>query len=83
MDVRVLAHDLANASPDGDPDDLRCPDGPDHLYFQGLLGQTVWGDLVLVSGECRRFMTDLFSDRPASVWHPSPRAQRILDRLRR
>lgn len=82
-DVELLARDLEGASADGDAADLRCPGGPRRLYFQALLGQTVWGDLVLVRGECRRFLTELSSGGPSPVWHPSPRAQRILDRLRR
>ncbi|CUR60998.1 exported hypothetical protein [metagenome] len=83
-DVRVLTRDLARrASTSADPRDLHCPGGLRRLYFQTLVGQTAWGDLIVIPGECRRFYTALTSDRPAPVWHPSPRAQRILDRLRR
>ncbi|KQV65040.1 hypothetical protein ASC64_15220 [Nocardioides sp. Root122] len=83
-DVRVLTRDLARrSSTSADPHDLRCPGGLRRLYFQTLVGQTSWGDLVVVPGECRRFYPALPSDRTAPVWHPSPRAQGILDRLRR
>ena len=85
LEVRVLAHDLArNLTPDGDTGDLRCPGGLDHHYFQHLLGQTAWGDVVMLAGECRRFyVVDLRPDGPPMLWHPSPASQRILDGLRR
>lgn len=80
----VLAMDIERlASPTGDPTDLRCRGGRRSHYFQQLIGQTAWGDLLVVAGECRRFFAWMPSDEPAPVWHPSPRAQRILDDLRR
>ena len=83
-DVRLLAHDIVRlASTSDDPADLRCPGGPRKLYFQQLIGQTAWGDFLVVPGECRRFYAAMPSDAPAPIWHPSPRAQRILDALRR
>lgn len=82
-DVRVLTRDIARtASPDLDPMDLRCVGGVGRYYSQHLIGRTAWGDLLWVPGECRRFFTDTTSER-SPVWHPSPRSQRILDRLRR
>jgi hypothetical protein len=83
-DVQVLARDIVRlASTSDDPANLRCPGGPRNHYFQQLVGQTAWGDLLVVAGECRRFYASMPSDEPALVWHPSPRAQRILDVLRR
>lgn len=83
-DVRVLAMDIERlASTGADPTDLRCPGGRRSHYFQQLIGQTAWGDLLVVPGECRRFYASMASDEPAPVWHPSPRSQRILDDLRR
>ena len=83
-DVRVLARDIERlASTTDDQSDLRCPGGLRHSYFQQLVGQTVWGDFLVVPGECHRFYASMPSDEPAPIWHPSPRAQRILDDLRR
>lgn len=82
-DVRILTRDIARAaSPDLDPMDLRCVGGVRRYYSQHLIGRTAWGDLLWVPGECRRFITDTTSER-SPIWHPSPEAQRILDRLRR
>ncbi|NYE37296.1 hypothetical protein F4692_002429 [Nocardioides cavernae] len=84
--VRVLARDVdRHAEPSGDTLDLRCPGGPRRAYLQHLVGQTVWGDVVVVHGECGRFT--VLDGRPGgrntAVWRPAPRSQRILDALRR
>ncbi len=82
--VRILARDIARlASTSTDPAELRCPGGPRSHYFQQLIGQTAWGDFLMVPGECRRFYASMSSDEPPPVWIPSPSAQRILDDLRR
>ncbi|PKH43520.1 hypothetical protein SAMN05192575_108161 [Nocardioides alpinus] len=76
-----------NSKPLETPGDYDCPGGPRELYSQVLLGRTAWGDLVALSGMCREFYVDVWSQRPGDeaprVWHPSPTAQRILDDLRR
>lgn len=59
----------------GEPD---CPGGLDDYYWQDVVGLTRWGDVVAVRGVCREFMTAL-----DEFWQPTPRAQRILDGLRR
>ena len=62
-----------------------CPGGLKNLYTQTLVGRTVWGDLVAVDGWCHEFHVRppwTQSDGDPLLWHPSPRAQRILDRLR-
>lgn len=83
-DVRIIARDITRlASTSADPTDLRCPGGLRKHYFQQLIAETAWGDVLVVAGECRRFYASLPSDELAPVWHPSPRAQRILDDLRR
>jgi hypothetical protein len=83
-EVETLTSDIAaSASTRLDPMDLRCVGGLRHHYLQHLVGRTAWGDLLMVPGECRRFIVGMLTDDPPSVWHPSPRAQRILDRLRR
>lgn len=84
-EVRTLVRDaLRNASPDNDSTRLGCPGGKRTRYFQHLLGQTAWGDLLMVAGMCRTFqVTDVEGDEPAAVWRPSSRSQRILDNLRR
>jgi hypothetical protein len=74
----------------GRPD---CPGGLDHYYWQDLVGVTRWGDTVVVRGVCRELQAapndfwhgdDTSEDDPERrFWHPSPRAQRILDGLRR
>jgi hypothetical protein len=82
-DVRALAADMAaNASEGKRFPALRCPGGLDRHYFQHLYGQTRWGDLVAVYGECRRFSVPLPGGQ-ALWWTPSPASQRILDALRR
>ena len=82
-DVRILARDIRRqASLNFDATDLRCPGGLRNHYVQQLIGQTAWGDLLVVPGECRRFYASMPSDEPAPVWHPSARAQRVLDGLR-
>ena len=74
----------------GRPD---CPGGLDRYYWQDLVGVTRWGDTVVVRGVCRELQAapnafwhgdDTSDDAPERpFWHPSPRAQRILDDLRR
>ncbi|MBS2939216.1 hypothetical protein KDN32_15855 [Nocardioides sp. J2M5] len=70
----------------GEPD---CPGGDAGYYWQDLVGQTRWGDVVAVRGVCREFLASPvrsweYSDGSQSrFWHPSPSAQRILDGLRR
>ena len=84
LDVRVLTRDLArSASTTLDQRDLRCVGGLRHHYFQSLVGQTAWGDVLVVHGECRRFIVGMRPGEPSLIWHPSRRSQRILDRLRR
>lgn len=84
-DVRVLARDVGRHAAPGDARDLRCPGGLERHYFQHLVGRTAWGDLVVIAGECRRFV--VMDTRPQGgdsvVWRPTPRSQRILDSLRR
>jgi hypothetical protein len=84
-DVRTLARDVGRHAAPGDARELRCPGGLEQHYFQHLIGQTAWGDLVVIAGECRRFV--MLETRPdggdSVVWRPTPRSQRILDSLRR
>lgn len=84
-DVQLLARDIdRRGQPGGDPNGLRCPGGLRHHYFQHLVGQTSWGDIVLVVGECRRFIVlDPRANGEEIVWRPSPIAQHLLDQLRR
>lgn len=84
----LLADVEANAEPLEMPGDgYACPGGPKQLYSQVLVGRTAWGDLIPLSGTCREFYLDVWSQRPGDdpprVWHPSARSQRILDDLRR
>ena len=83
---RLLADVEQNSEPLEMPGDYRCPGGPKKLYSQVLVGRTAWGDLVALSGQCREFYVDVWSQRPGDepprVWHPSPGSQRILDDLR-
>ena len=70
----------------GDP---QCPGGLRGYYWQDLVGQTSWGDVVAVRGVCRELMSSPArlwlpeGETEQRFWHPSPRAQRILDGLRR
>ena len=84
-DVRVLARDLGRrAEVGGDPKGLRCPGGLRRHYFQHLVGQTSWGDVLVIAGECRRFIVvDTRGRGETIVWRPSTDAQRLLDNLRR
>ena len=50
----------------------------DLYYWQNIVGQTEWGDLVQISGVCDEFRVD-----NRTFWNPGPTAQRVLDRLRR
>ena len=84
----LLADVEANAEPlEMAGDGYDCPGGPRKLYSQVLVGRTAWGDLIPLSGTCREFYLDVWSQRPGDeiprVWHPSPASQRILDDLRR
>lgn len=66
-----------------------CPGGLRGYYWQDLVGQTRWGDVVAVRGVCRELMVSparlwLPQDEAEQrFWHPTPRAQRVLDGLRR
>ena len=86
-----LVQDLATRSTRqdqfGTPD---CPGGLPGYYWQDLVGQTRWGDVVAIRGVCRELMAspaDFWQpgdeDAAQRYWHPSPAAQRILDGLRR
>lgn len=88
-DVRTLVRDLAANS---EPvkvfgEDLVCPGGRKGYYSQWLLGRTAWGDLIPLHGSCHEFAIVPQWQRPERGdpmrWMPSPRAQQILDRLRR
>lgn len=83
----LLADVDQNSQPLRMPGDYDCPGGPKELYMQTLVGRTAWGDLIALSGTCREFYVDMWSQRPGDdpprVWRPSPRSQRILDDLRR
>lgn len=80
-DVRALAADMsAHAFESKRQPPLRCPGGLDRYYFQHLVGQTRWGDLLVVYGSCRQFR---IPGDPPLWWTPSPASQRILDDLRR
>jgi hypothetical protein len=60
-----------------------CRDRP--RIHQDLVGQTRWGDVVVVRGVCRTYLlSDVSSVAPEdqAFWYPSPAAQRILDGLR-
>jgi hypothetical protein len=86
--LRVLLADVEqNSEPLEKTGDYDCPGGLDELYSQVLVGRTAWGDLLALSGACREFYVDVWSQRPgddpARVWRPTPRSQRILDSLRR
>ena len=62
------------------------PCGDDRYYWQDLLGRTRWGDVVVIRGVCDTFLpdsADTTTPEDQEFWHPSPRAQRILDALRR
>lgn len=53
---------------------------------QDVVGQTRWGDVVVVRWACGTFMLDdphATAPEDQEFWYPSPRAQRILDGLRR
>lgn len=87
-DLRTLLHDLARADdrPATTLAGIDCPGGRKTLYLQVLAGRTAWGDLVDMSGQCHEFFIPAPRLHPTDeplAWHPSPRAQRILDRLRR
>ena len=67
-----------------------CPGGKEGYYWQDLVGQTRWGDVVAARGVCRELLTTPArfwrpgdEDLEQYFWHPSPAAQRILDGLRR
>jgi hypothetical protein len=83
----LLADVGQNGQPLEMPGDYDCPGGPKELYMQTLVGRTAWGDLIALSGTCREFYVDVWSQRtgddPPRVWRPTPRSQRILDDLRR
>ena len=87
-DLRPLLRDLARADdrPATTLVGIDCPGGRRTLYHQVLLGRTAWGDLVAMYGQCHEFSVPAPRLHPSEVplvWHPSPRAERILDRLRR
>lgn len=76
----MRAHTRRDLGWHGEP----CRDRP--WWWQDLVGQTRWGDVVVVRGVCRTYLlSDVSSVAPddQEFWYPSPRAQRVLDRLRR
>lgn len=83
----LLADVEGNSEPLEMPGDYDCPGGPKQVYSQVLVGRTAWGDLIPLSGVCREFYVDVWSQRPGDapprVWYPSPHSQQILDDLRR
>jgi hypothetical protein len=93
-DLDILIGDLASnsrmAHGFGKPD---CPGGLNDYYWQDLVGLTRWGDVIILRGVCRTFLAapsefwqadpDQAEEPAQPFWHPSPRAQRILDGLRR
>ena len=79
--VRVLVADMAaHAFERKRPPPLACPGGLDAYYFQHLVGQTRWGDLLTVYGSCHQFR---IPGDPPRWWTPSADSQQILDDLRR
>lgn len=67
-----------------------CPGGRSGYYWQDLVGQTRWGDVVAVRGVCREFLVSqagywrpAYGDPEQRYWQPARAAQRILDGLRR
>lgn len=87
-DLEVLVADLAaRAEPLVRIGRYDCPGGDDALYAQSIVGRTAWGDLVSVDGWCHELVVREPWTAPdgagALVWHPSGRAQRVLDELRR
>ena len=91
-DLAVLLDDVAlNSRQEDDFGADVCGDSPE-WYWQDIVGRTPRGDVVALVGVCRTFLVvssrfraddDGDGGRPTQFWHPSPRAQRILDRLRR
>jgi hypothetical protein len=80
-DVRTLVADMSSRAFESKrPPPPRCPGGLDRYYYQSLVGQTRWGDLLVVYGACQQFWLPGTSRR---WWIPSPTSQRILDDLRR
>jgi hypothetical protein len=88
QDLRALLRDIEDSSAPSNVTGAGydCPGGPKKLYFQTVVGRTTRGDLVAVDGWCHEFHVRTpwteQGDEPL-LWHPSPRAQRILDDLRR
>ena len=90
-DLAVLLDDVAlNSRQEDDFGADVCGDSPD-WYWQDIVGRTRWGDVVALHGVCRTFLVvssrfradQQDGTQPTYFWHPSPRSQRILDRLRR
>lgn len=84
-DVALLVADMrARTSVGQDSDDGSCRDRAP--VDQDLVGQTRWGDVVAVRGACGSYLlSDVTAVAPGDqeLWHPSPRARRILEQLRR
>jgi len=61
-----------------------CDDSP-YFFWQDLLLETTWGDVLVLRGVCEEFLIRQGGDEngPSTFWRPSPEAQRILDGLRR
>lgn len=62
------------------------PCGSKPWFWQDLLGRTRWGDVVVIQGVCETYLlseSDAVAPEDQEFWYPSPRAQRILDGLRR
>lgn len=84
-DVRALTADMRrNTRADLGWNDGACADQP--WVDQDLVGQTRWGDVVVIRGVCDTYLlSDITTVLPEDqeFWYPSPTAQRILDGLRR
>jgi len=77
-EVRLITGDLSRRTTEQKGYDETC--GEDSYYWQDIVGQTRWGDVVTLRGVCRTFLVEGRS--PETYWHPSPKAQALLDALR-
>lgn len=61
-----------------------CDGFPFH-FWQDLLLETTWGDVLVLRGVCDEFLVRQakHENGRSAYWHPSPQSQRILNRLRR
>lgn len=84
-DLRVLARDaLTHQVRRRDYAPHACDNFP-RYFWQDLLIATTWGDVLVLRGICDDFLVEQAPDGggKSTYWHPSPRAQRLLDGLRR